>query len=65
MVMCVKVGQSFVLKHILDDGDFAGVPDQISIGLDTKVFHKQYDIDYRVCGNCEAEHKADKFKLNI
>ena len=27
MVMCVKVGQSFVLKHILEYGDFAGAPE--------------------------------------
>ena len=65
MVMCVKVGQSFVLKHILDYGDFAGAPEQMSIDLDTKVFYKQYDIDYRVGGNGGAVHKADKFKLNI
>lgn len=65
MVMCVKVGQSFVLKHILDYGDFAGDPEQMSTDLDTKVFHKQYDIDYRVGGNGEAVHKDDKFKLNI
>ena len=65
MVMCVKVGQSFVLKHILEYGDFAGAPEQMSIDLDTKVFYKQYDIDYRVNGNGETVHKADKFKLNI
>lgn len=47
MVMCVKVGQSFVLKHILEYGDFAGAPEQMSIDMDTKVFYKQYDIDYR------------------
>lgn len=65
MVMCVKVGQSFVSKQILDYGDFAGAPEQMSIDLDTKVFYKQYDIDYRVGGNGETVHKADKFKLNI
>ena len=65
MVMCVKVGQSFVLKHILEFGDFAGAPEQMSIDLDTKVFYKQYDIDYRVGGNGETVHKADTFKLNI
>lgn len=65
MVMCVKEGQSFVLKHILDYGYFAGAPEQMSIDLDTKVFYKQYDIDYRVGGNGETVHKADKFKLNI
>ena len=65
MVMCVKVGQSFVLKHILEYGDFPDAPEQMSIDLDTKVFYKQYDIDYRVNGNGGTVHKADKFKLNI
>ena len=59
MVMCVNVRQSFILKHILDYGDFAGAPEQISIDLDTKMFPKQYDIDYRVGRNGEAVHKAD------
>lgn len=59
MVMCVNVRQSFILKHILDYSDFAGAPEHIFIDLDTKMFHKQYDIDYRVGGNGEAVHKAD------
>lgn len=65
MIMCVKTGQSFVLKHILEYGDFAGAPEQMSIDLDTKVFYKQYDLDYRVVGNGDTVHAADKFKLNI
>lgn len=63
--MCVKTGQSFVLKHILEYGDFAGAPEQMSIDIDTKVFYKQYDLDYRVAGNGDTVHVADKFKLNI
>lgn len=65
MIMCVKTGQSFVLKHILEYGDFAGAPEQMSIDIDTKVFYKQYDLDYRVVGNGDTVHIADKFKLNI
>lgn len=65
MIMCVKTGQSFVLKHILEYGDFAGAPEQMSIDIDTKVFYKQYDLDYRVAGNGDTVHIADKFKLNI
>lgn len=65
MIMCVKTGQSFVLKHILEYGDFAGAPEQMSIDIDTKVFYKQYDLDYRVAGNGDTVHVADKFKLNI
>lgn len=65
MIMCVKTGQSFVLKRILEYGDFAGAPEQMSIDIDTKVFYKQYDLDYRVAGNGDTVHIADKFKLNI
>lgn len=65
MIMCVKTGQSFVLKHILEYGDFAGAPEQMSIDIDTKIFYKQYDLDYRVAGNGDTVHVADKFKLNI
>lgn len=65
MIMCVKTGQAFVLKHILEYGDFAGAPEQMSIDVDTKVFYKQYDLDYRVIGNGNTVHLADRFKLNI
>ena len=66
MVMCVKTGQSFVLKHILEMGDFCGAPTaEMSIDIDTKVFYRQYDLDYDVKGNGEKVHKADRFKLNI
>lgn len=65
MVMCVKVGQSLVLKHIQDFGDFAGAPEQMTIDVDTRVFHKQYDIDYNVKGNGDTIHKAENFKLNL
>jgi len=65
MVMCVKVGQSFVLKHILEYGDFIGAPEQMSIDVATQVFFCQYDEDYGVKGNGGTVHKADRFKLNI
>lgn len=37
----------------------------MSIDVDTKVFYKQYDLDYRVIGNGNTVHLADRFKLNI
>ena len=65
MVMCVKVNQEFVLKRIMEYGDFAGAPEQMSIDIDTQVFYRQYDIDYDVRGNGNTVHKADRYKLNI
>lgn len=65
MVMCVKTGQSFVLQHIDEFGDFAGAPEEMDIDLESKVFYKQYDIDYTVKGKGDATHKADRYKLNL
>ena len=66
MIMCVKTNQSFVLKHILEFGDFCGAPTaDMSIDVDTKVFYRQYDLEYNVKGNGNKVHKADRFKLNI
>lgn len=65
MVMCVKVNQDFVFRHIEEYGDFAGAPEQMSVDVDTQVFYRQYDIKYDVRGNGETVHKADRYKLNI
>ena len=37
----------------------------MSLDLETKLYYKQYDIDYKVKGNGTAVHEADRLKLNL
>ena len=52
------------LKHILEYGDFAGAPEQMSIDLDTRCSINSMTLTTLSKG-MEIVHKADKFKLNI
>jgi hypothetical protein len=65
VVMCVKTGRSDVLKEIQKLGDFGGRPDGMAIDPDAKVYHKQYDIDYKAKGIGQTTKKSDRLKLNL
>lgn len=65
MIMCVKVRQSLVMEKILELGAFAGRPEGMRIDMDTRIYHKQYDMAYEVTGKGDATTKADRLKLNL
>jgi hypothetical protein len=64
-VMCVKTGQGDALKAIKELGDFGTRPDEMVIDPDAKVYHKQYEIDYKVKSTGKSEKKADRLRLNL
>jgi hypothetical protein len=64
-VMCVKTGQSDVLKAIRGLGEFGARPEGMTIDPDAKVYHKQYEIDYAVKSAGKSTKKADRLKLNL
>lgn len=65
MIMCVSVHQKMVLDRILAFGVIDGRPGDMNLDLETKLYYKQYDIDYKVRGNGTAVHEADRLKLNL
>lgn len=65
MIMCVKVGQKMVMDKIDEFGDFSGRPDGMEIDIDSRIYYKQYDMDYEVEGRGGSTVKADRLKLNL
>ena len=64
-IMCMKTGHKFISDKIDSLGDFNVRPDGMEIDLDSKLYYKQYDIDYKVHGNGKSEKAASKMRLNL
>jgi len=64
-VMCVKTGQSDVLKAIKELGEFGTRPEDMVIDSDARVYHKQYEIDYEVKSIGQSVKKSDRLMLNL
>lgn len=65
MIMCVKTGQKMVLDEIEKFGDFSGRPEGLEIDTASRIYYKQYDMEYDVAGKGGAVIKAEKLKLNL
>lgn len=65
MIMSVGVHQEMVLKRILEFGVIDGRPEGMDIDVKTRVYHKQYGLDYKVKGNGDTVHEADRMRLNL
>lgn len=65
MIMSVSVHQDMILRRIMEFGVIDGRPEGMDIDVKTRVYHKQYEIDYEVKGNGDTVHKADKMRLNL
>jgi len=65
MIMFVKVRQRLVVEKILELGLFAGRPEGMRIDAGTRIYHKQYEMEYDVAGKGGATIKADRLKLNL
>ncbi|GHV42197.1 hypothetical protein FACS1894187_24310 [Synergistales bacterium] len=63
MVMCTKTQQKHVLSKIEDLGEFSARPASMSIDPETRIYHRQYDIEYEVQSKGRAIKKADRLKL--
>jgi hypothetical protein len=48
MIMCAKVQQKEILSRISEFGDFNTRPKEMTIDPVTRLYHKQYDLDYEV-----------------
>ena len=64
-VMCVRTGQSEVLKAIKGLGEYGVRPDGMTVDPVAKIYHKQYGVDYEVKGTGQSAKKSDRLKLNL
>jgi transposase len=65
MIMGTKTNQKHVLKEIDKFGTFDHHPDAMEIDPETRLYYKQYDLDYQIEGQCDNVKKAHKLKLNL
>jgi hypothetical protein len=65
MIMGSKTNQKHILKEIDKFGTFDHHPDAMEIDPDTRLYYKQYDLDYQIEGQCDNVKKAHKLKLNL
>jgi hypothetical protein len=63
MIMCTKVGQGRALEIITAFGNFDVRPDGMDIDKDTRLYYKQYDVDYEVNGAGKSVKLADRLRL--
>jgi hypothetical protein len=65
MIMCTKVQQKYVLDKILKFDAWGTRPDEMEIDMETRLYYRQYDIEYNVESKGESVKKSDRLKLNI
>ena len=65
MIMCAKVQQKEILSRISKFGDFNTRPKEMIIDPVTRLYYKQYDLDYEVQSKGKSFKKADRLKLNL
>jgi len=64
-VMCVKTGQSEVLKAIKELGEYGARPDGMTVDPAAMVYHKQYEVEYEVGSTGQSTKKSDRLRLNL
>ncbi len=65
MIMCVKMRQKLVLDRIEEFGVIEGKPAGMLFDTESRLYYRQYDLEYDVRGNGDTVHKADRMKLNL
>lgn len=65
MIMCVKMRQKIVLDRIAEFGTIGGKPGDMLFDTESRLYYKQYDLEYDVRGNGDSVHKADRMKLDL
>ena len=65
MIMGTKVSQSHVRQRIEAFGAFDHHPEEMEIDPATRIYYKQYDLEYRIEGKRDNVKDADRLKLNL
>ena len=65
MIMCVKMRQKIVLDKISEFGPIEGKPGDMLFDAESRLYYRQYDLEYDVRGNGDTVHKADRMKLDL
>ena len=65
LIMWIRVRQSMVLGRIREFGNFSHVPEGMEIDEESRLYYKQYDLDYKVDVRKGCTKSSDRLKLNL
>ncbi len=64
MRMCVKMREKIVLDRIAEVGTIGESRGTCFFDTESRLYYKQYALEYDVRGNGDSVHKADRMKLD-
>lgn len=65
LIMWIRVKQSMVMQRIREFGDFVHAPEGMEIDEASRLYYRQYDLDYKVDVRKDCQKDADRLKLNL
>jgi len=65
LIMWIRVKQSMVMQRIREFGDFVHAPEGMEIDEASRLYYRQYDLDYKVDMRKDCQKDADRLKLNL
>lgn len=65
MIMGAKIQQSWIMDRLLEFGDFGTRPEGMEIDKETRLYYKQYDIEYNVESIGNHVKASERLKLNL
>lgn len=65
LIMWVRVKQSMVLNRIREFGAFSHSPEGMDIDEESRLYYRQYDLDYKVDVRQGVTKDSDRLKLNL
>ena len=65
LIMWIRVRQSMVLGRIREFGNFSHAPEGMEIDEESRLYYKQYDLDYKGDVRKGCTKSSDRLKLNL
>lgn len=65
LIMWVRVKQNMVMDRIREFGNFSHAPEGMEVDEGSRLYYRQYDLDYSVDVRKDCQKKSDRLKLNL
>lgn len=65
LIMWVRVKQTMVMSRIREFGNFSHCPEGMEVDETSRLYYKQYDLDYKVDVRHGCSKSSDRLKLNL
>lgn len=65
IIAWIKVKQNLVTDRIREFGSFVHAPESMEVDAERHIYHKQYDLDYKIDVRAGSTKSSDRLKLNL